>query len=725
MGNVFAKSNIKIIILISLLILSLFLYISGIGYTTMDDAMFHIHALRNGVIEQMNDWALHQGRIQYYFVTPLLVIPHLIDNIVYYNLFTTIGILLITFSSAYFLSYFLKNNFLFIVVSVAVLALFQNGWGHNLITSYSFYIWLLVSIFFVSIVFLDKYLKSTSKKDYSIYFILMFLSLANEVAVLYFVCFTLFVIYLNYDLLKNKKIKSFFIIYAPLFLFLFVYFLFKYLTIEYQTYGGTKVNFDFYAIFKTMWQYSIGGFPGYYYIFDTYKHIVAQYSNTIYTNKLEIFLQVVGIFGFVKVFAIWYVGYLANTTLKDFAQKTEAKILVFLSIVVVSFIFASNFLHALTPKYQSWVVDFKDVSYVGSSFSYIGFVLLFVIALVAILKIKNIRFSNILLIVYLAILSVLSIFTSYTNYYVKQDQLQSQLKWAMVKKIFNTEPLKEIAQLSEVSANDLLNKSHGIMHTSEVYWSSYINLNCEDTFHRQGLYIKNDPSEKIKHNIKYVENPSKDLKAYLMLSNYTNNKYSLFVSNKIKDANLVFKTYSNGVVNFIVNNNTIATVQTKDKFVYLKNLSLQENDILTIQSSVPIIEDTIVFADKTTKLDFSDLVVSFDSGFYNDEGTHRWSGPEQTSTISIQSQVNKVVSVEFGVLSLIPRNIKVYLNDELIDEISAQQVGFKYKIVLNKLKIKQNTNILKFENLNTTQSPINSSDTRKLGFAISDFKIVE
>jgi hypothetical protein len=719
----------KLGILIVTLILFLFVYISGIGFTTMDDAMFGIHVMNNKLPgQQVIDWAFNQGRFQYFLISPLMALPHLIQNNIYYNFFTVFGLLSVFFSFSFFIGYFLRNRLIGFLTAIYLLSIYQNGWGHNLVTSYSFYIWFSLVTFIISIIILDKLINNYNKKLLFLYLILVFYSLTSESNVLFFILFTFFIIYKNRFLIKKDKIKSLVLIYFPLIIYLGIYFSFKIYTSSEQIYSGTKINFDILAIWKTMWQYTAGGFPGYYFFDGTYSNIISKYQADYPFNKFDLFLVAVGVNGFIKIASIIFGTYVVSNNLRqESTLMTSRQNLTILGFLFLSFIFAANFLQALTPKYQEWVLKFNDPSYVGSSFSTVGFIILFVIILNVITRINKESLYKKVLTFYIICIVCLSLATSYTNFYLKLDQAQSILKWTLVDKMIHSEPFRSIPSQSNISASSLFSVVHGIMHTDEVYWTSYINLNTIHGRDFKGINIKNTESIENRFYMKYSEQVTLGLNSCLFLGDNLNNTIYAYFSNSIENYQLLGKTQKNATIEVFKNEELLFATKTYDGIFNVDNINIGKNDILKIKSSSNIIEESLFFNNSTAKINLSDIKYNFEKGFYSDEITHRWSGPENNSIVEIINSSEEVTSmvIRLSLYALKKKRIKIYQNDLLLEEVQIDKENIKYDIVLNNIIFKKGVNYLKFENLDGTESPDGSNDNRKLGFAISNLIILK
>lgn len=714
----------KLIILIFLLSLSFMHYLYGISFTTMDDLWFSLLSLHNGLYAETVQWALDQGRFQYFFVTPILQISHIIESAFYYNIWTFIGFITISSSLVYFISYFLKNRFIGILCMIYLLALYQNGWGHNLITSYSFYIWFSLSTFIISMIYLDKYIKTKSNKTFYLYNILVFYSFSNESIVLFFILFSFYIISENWGLLKNKKIKSLIFIYGSLIIYLIVYFSFKMFGATELSYEGTNLNLDVMAIFKTLWQYSISGIPGYYFLDGTYTNIISNFQEDMPYNYFDILLLSIGITGVIKVIAIIFSSYvIAYKLRKNLNFLINNKSTMNMGLFLISFVFASNFLVALTPKYQAWVIKYEDVSYTSSSFSFIGFILLFIIIFILITKINKEFYFKITLVLYITSISLLSLFTSYTNFYLKLDQIQSTQKWILVDKMIDSKAFKGIPPLSNILGTSLISNVHGILNTDDRYWTSYINIKTGHGKDSRGILIKTEDIDKSNYTIRYDESSIKNVRAYLLLEDKINNTIYGYFSDSIRNYQIVGKAENDSTIKIFINERLIFTTYTRDGIFEVENININKNDILKISYSSKIIENSLIFNASTVKSNFSGVKYIYYKGFYKDEGTHRWSGPNNKSVIKInnRSKNNVITSLSFSISSLRKKKVNIYINNKLIETLHIDKINKKYDIILKHLVLNKGTNYLEFDDLIGTMSPQNSSDTRKLGFSISNF----
>lgn len=148
--------QIGILSLIISAICLIFLYL-GIGYTTTDEMNIELWAYLPAPT------SILQGRLNSFLSYYLAIFPHWICKVSDFNLFNLINLLAIASSLVLFSLTIYKatqQKFFAIFIAIFFLAAIQNHWEYNILTSYTFYMNISISLLIISLHIFLEYLRS-------------------------------------------------------------------------------------------------------------------------------------------------------------------------------------------------------------------------------------------------------------------------------------------------------------------------------------------------------------------------------------------------------------------------------------------------------------------------------------------------------------------------------------------------------------------------------------
>ncbi len=114
------------------------------------------------------------------------------------------------------------------------------------------------------------------------------------------------------------------------------------------------------------------------------------------------------------------------------------------------------------------------------------------------------------------------------------------------------------------------------------------------------------------------------------------------------------------------------------------------------------------------------IFITFLSGWSIDEGLQRWSISNKAKIELYNTKKNGIGEVHFQIVSLIPRKIEVYFNNQLITEF-IQESNLVNHIDIEKLSFISGKNIIRFETDKPPQNP-GTDDLRELSFCVIRFE---
>lgn len=116
-----------------------------------------------------------------------------------------------------------------------------------------------------------------------------------------------------------------------------------------------------------------------------------------------------------------------------------------------------------------------------------------------------------------------------------------------------------------------------------------------------------------------------------------------------------------------------------------------------------------------------DSWVKYETGWSDDEGTHRWSKASKSKiTVINNAKIEKTFILEFKISSLSPGVVSIGIDDYNLSKIDLNEVGLVKHFPRTKIKLRPGKNSLVFDSNIRPVNPQNG-DNRLLSFKISDF----
>ncbi|MCB1190690.1 MAG: hypothetical protein H7A23_23070 [Leptospiraceae bacterium] len=589
-------------ILFVVLVLLVFFPFLETGFTTNDDS---INQLRKNIYDSWKGIAFEQGRIQFLlFHWWLIWFSYISNNFIIIKMITLSMVIGNIIYFSYFLFRYTESKYIGIFFSILYISFLQDTWEHYLITSSPLIYTTAFMLFLFSLNLFIEF-KNNHKKKY-LYFSGLALFFALQISEMYFLLFILFpIVNLKYTQKIREQIKDMLIPFGFYFIYFFIYIIFRYFFADGSTYDGNQVadKFSFFDFIETLFTYSLSSFPGYYFLNGNFAYTqdlniylkfenILLLQNRFYENFISgvKFIQL----NFYQLKTDWLIKYIifSFVMMTTFTKKLRIKndkILLLISIVLMFF---PNIPHALTAKYQSWVVKSGSMGYVGTYISYFGISLLLSIGLNYLFsyfqskKIKTFILSMILL-----LLLPISIFTSMTNESVIQSKVMTHKKWEMMNKFMKTQAFKTLDSSAIIYAPTLSAEYRGIVNlNASTYWSNYVYMLTGKEFR---IIDSLDKIDMKKDNLYYLE--------------YNQNRY--------KDGQVLIFGKVETIVPF---NKDVTKLEIYSKqisvFPYTKDLNLRI-DLITKSKNSNIM--VITRSANHNRMVFSKKMVSRKSGIYS------------------------------------------------------------------------------------------------------------
>lgn len=714
--------------LLFLVIVVFFYPYLSLGFTTNDDAL---NQVANNW-ERFQEISQIQGRVQFLLLHWWLIkISYLINSMLFIKIIS-IFVVISNLIYASYLVYKATNqrycSYIFIVVFITFI---QDSWNQFLITSSPLIYTIGFLIFLAS---LHLYAVSSNNNKKQIYSACLFVfSLQISEMFLLFSCLYLLIskYYLNKKYFFGLKYHAIFTI-----IYIIIYITFR--LFFGSLYSGNSVGamFSFSGFLKTLSTYSLYTIPGSLFLSNSISGIenINNHLNYLFDINLSsspflkyIYNAKIIVLNIENLNIIWIFKYLVFIIVTSESLKHikifDRKLCTLLLSFSVLLIFLPNVLHALTTKYQQWVLVSNSKGYVGTYISFFGMTLLITTLTImcnsiVLLNIHIIIRKFILLIIILFTFFI-STFISISNEAIYNHKKQSHYKWKLVDKFIKSDVFKNLPKGSKVYSNDLF-KPIGIMAQHNIdYWSEYV-------FMKTG--------KKVFFTIKLDKKP--EIGSYLLKILHGNNDGFLFFS-KVKQKNylIVDEFYLFG----LFKKQSIVNYESFNGFFYelfyLKNnnflLVKGENisfDSININYNFNDIDKSYVIKKPLTKgiIYSQPLKYSFLNGFFEQEKDilNKWSWSNIKSSLKIINTENRVIKINIIFHSGTTKKHYSNLKLSMKNTVFLFKINNKEKEIHASFILKPGDNIIHFSSENSAK--INSvREKRSLYFYIKNLVIQE
>lgn len=576
--------QIGILSLIISAICLIFMYL-GVGYTTTDEMNIELWAYLpapTGILH---------GRLNSFLSYYLAIFPHWIYKVSGFNLFNLVNLLAIASSLVLFSLTIYKatqQKFFAIFIAIFFLAAIQNNWEYNVLTSYTFYMNISISLLIISLHIFLEYFRSDNILLWMLSALVFLLTLfvSYEFFFLYVIIFVFIAAFYNKQInptLNRSAILAAFYI-SALHLMAVVIFLTAYFIIRLfypSIYDGLVVKFSINAL-QVIYQYTISSFPTYIYfhypnLFDTYSDLTQGHSYTIYS-----FLSQMKAEWLIKSIVVSYFVYIV---LQNRLIIISNRMFAGLTMVSIYIMLVPNILVSITDKYQSWVINHDSLAYATTYYSYFGTILLIVSGILFL----NQKFNNNTIILKILkqcyvwcitiVIAFMTIATDYSNYYVFKEQKISQQKWIVLDSLVKSKHLDLIPTGSFIYAPSLFSTrgidKRGILDNFSDYWTKYLTLK----YNKEVVISKN--IKELKN--KLIKDGTKDL-YYLKFSQEQKDTHQFMLFAKIQ------KIANDSI--FLSSDAVIVSNSNRKKFlVFGRNLSTNMDTLTLPTTNVAVFID--------------------------------------------------------------------------------------------------------------------------------------
>ena len=445
------------------------------GFTTSDDAGFSINFGHKDIWELTRIKSVAQGRINYWWAVPLGQIPYVVDSRAWY-LAMKFGSFFLLLSALYYaVCKLFRSSWIALASLVFFLAFIQNGWDHNALTSYPFFVNFIAALFLVSLGLFSTAIDRKSLALAGFSGVLYFFALGNELFVLFFpfyVAVLLSQIALGESVIRRLMSgkKYLLAVALPWMVYLAIYLVWR--NIHPSNYGGNHLDgFNLWAVGRVIATYSLSAFPlaSLHFIFSPHDQL--QFVNPA---GWRVILSELNAAHFIKP-AVASFLFARLMTSEHFIVPRARTLIIGAALTFVG-IFLPNLLVGFTQKYQGWVASGDSNSYLYTYYSFISAVV-FCALVLAYMNAKSQswhpKLRRAFILIGIIVTMALSFAVEVRNQYIAFDQKLSHRKWQLMDVVIKSPAFMEIPDGSTVVAPTLSAHQRGIAQAPVDYWSMY------------------------------------------------------------------------------------------------------------------------------------------------------------------------------------------------------------------------------------------------------------
>ncbi|MDD5296587.1 MAG: hypothetical protein PHU46_06700 [Rhodocyclaceae bacterium] len=648
-----------------ILVLLVFYPLAYVGYTTNDDAQLAIVTKQlGGIFPAAHFQAAALGRFMVMISFPITQIPYLVDDPIWSFGVKIFGFAVL-FSTVYWsiTKVFRSSAFALLVLAIIV-AFMQNGWNHDLFTSYPLIFNFYAACFFASVGLFSMALEIRSVSKAWAAALLYFFSMGTEVFVSFsFIFPVLAVTATNYRsggvvACLRGRLRFLLPIAAGLATYLLAYVAWRYVYAAHHSYDGNSfTGASVSGFFKVIFYYGVNGFP-----ILSFHGLPSKFGE-VYRQSPFLILPIV-----IKalVASALVVTFIRKPMLSELSTTFIRRALG----VALALVFLVNLLLALTSKYQAWVeIGSRSFTYTFYSMIFAAIVLSLSLALAS--RSDFIR-QNVGRRISVGLIGCLVFLVAgavgVNNQFYFQDQALSNRKWKLFDFVMKSEEFRAIPEGAVIYAPSLPAHQRGIAQALAPYWNAYVKAKVGKSvdFRTEGC-----EAGKPCYYMSFTQDVYRD-EQYMVLARSDGNDrrfaktFSIYAVPHIggRVLNGFFSGARNGVPSMSVNGISVNAVADERMFsLRLPGDVGARSTKVNVSSEQPIFLDQLIVAIGTEPIHVAPVQVRLSQGFYPLEGTGdeawSWSGGGTVVEVENFRQESLRVSVSGEVNSIHPEDTLV------------------------------------------------------------------
>lgn len=434
-----------------------------VGFTTRDDSGFYLLYLSEREILPII-WRDLESSFTRPLHRILLGVPYLVDNFAWFKSMQIIGICAAASAGALLAREI--NREVYPLFPLLYLALLQNSWGHNILTSYPFMFHAAIALILASLHLFILSIRQKRRAYYALSIVLFAIPVFTyEMHVIYYLLFPLAAYCYSGRLGTALRLQAPYLLLVLALIALDLWFRLY----GNRGYAGSTLDLsNLTDILRAVLFYSSSAMPGFMTLFyDAYidiytRNLPAPGRGTYFAD-----ISLLWVIGATLAGAICYVV-LARATIKPNRS-------VFIGMLVATaFVFLPNLPIALTAKYQSWAKNF-DFHYVTTHYAYIAMIVLLILCCVFVMG-QGEHGRRTRAAVIATLVSVVTFFTSVTNSHVYATQYYSTFRFDCIDAVIASPEFSRLEDRAVIYAPTLWENDYGIMTSPQNYWDRYVRI---------------------------------------------------------------------------------------------------------------------------------------------------------------------------------------------------------------------------------------------------------
>jgi hypothetical protein len=463
-----SRDKIMLFVILAVLV---FYPLAFVGFTTNDDAhLSFIVKQYGGLFPAAYSQAAGLGRFMVMVTFPIAQIPYLFDNQLWLFAVKMFGFFLLLGAVYWAAVRVFKNSAFGLLILALIMIILQNGWNHDLFTSYPLIFNFYAACFFSSVALFAAALKDNCVRRAYLAAIFYFFSMGTEIFVAYAFVFPLLAICLNVEDSKGTvaMLQARFLMLLPLAAALSTYLLIyvvwrKYYAASHLYDGNSFSGASAVGFFKVIFIYGVNGFP-----ILPLKSLAANFSEVY---RQSAFLLVAPLIQ----------ALVAAALILEAVRKPMLTGLGFIYLrrslgVTVVCLFLVNLFLAFTSKYQAWVEGGS------SSFTYTFYSMIFaaiasalVLAMVSRASVMQKTAGRRIVLSFIGVLVfVVAGSVGINNQAYFQDQALSNRKWSLFDTVIKSDQFRGIPDGAVIYSPSLVSHQRGIVQALAPFWTAYV-----------------------------------------------------------------------------------------------------------------------------------------------------------------------------------------------------------------------------------------------------------
>ena len=459
------------LLLFFILALVVFYPLAFVGFATNDDAVLSLVIQRpDGLLSAAYNQAAGLGRFMVMLSFPITQIPYLLDNQIWAFGVKIFGFALLLGAIYWAVLRVFKSSAFALLSLVLILIILQNGWNHDLFTSYPLVFNFYATCFFASVALFVAALEEDRVMKAWLAAVFYFFSMGTEVFVAYAFLFPLLLLSNSGKESKGvvDKLRARFRILLPIMAGLVAYLLIYVAWRQYyamaHSYDGNSFNgTSTRGFFKVIYTFGINGFP-----VLPFENLTSTFSE-VYRQSPFLMLST-----FIK--AIVAAALVIDFVKKPMLTGLSAVYLIGSLGVSAVCVFLVNLFLALTVKYQTWVdIGARSFTYTFYSMIFAAIASALVLAMVSRASIMQKPAGRRVVLTFIGGLVVVVAGTvGINNQAFFQDQALSNQKWRLFDMVMKSEDFRAIPEGAVIYSPSLSAHQRGIAQALAPYWSHYV-----------------------------------------------------------------------------------------------------------------------------------------------------------------------------------------------------------------------------------------------------------